>query len=146
MPQTESYSETVYYRCRCEHIYDALTDTRMIQAYTQAPATFDIQNKTFSLFNGSIHGNIVKLEKPSYIEEQWRMSNWPDNVYSNVVINIRDIGNDIVEVKLTHNNIPHDDKYGNHDQHEKAQQGWNEFIFNRIAQVLGYAKIKEDDI
>lgn len=34
---------------------------------------------------------------------------------------------------------------GNHDQHEKAESGFENFFWQRIDKVLGYARIRQDD-
>lgn len=70
----ESITQTVYFRCRPQHIYDALTDQRTVQTYTQAPAVIDLTNKTFSLFDGSITGQFQTLDPPNHIEQKWRQS------------------------------------------------------------------------
>lgn len=108
----EKYSQTVYFRCRPVNLFDALTDARAIQTYTQAPATINKDDNTFQFFGDSIQGKFTVLDKPSHIVQQWRQKTWPADVYSTVDIKISEVSDGVVRVELNHTGIPHDDAYG----------------------------------
>jgi len=133
---------TVGYRATTQLIYEALTDSKLMSTYTQSPASLDAKvGGTFSLFGGSIQGKFVQLEKDKTIEQLWRFSDWPVDVYSNVRIELTSRARDEVVIKLIHKAIPSIDRFGNGDQLDKVRSGWNNFFWDRFSKILGYAKI-----
>jgi len=66
------------------------------------------------------------------------MKQWEEGLYSNVDIRISEVKENITKVHLKQTGIPHDDQYGNHDQHLAVARGWEDYFWNRIAKVLGY--------
>lgn len=111
MPTYESTEQTLYYHCKPQNIYEALTNDKLISSYTQSPAQVDArEGGTFSFFAGSIHGTFVKLEPPNHITMKWRMKQWTEGEYSDVDISITEVRDSVTRVQLKQTHIPHDDR------------------------------------
>lgn len=75
--------ETFYARAR--DLFECFTDSRRIQAFTQAPAECDpTPGGRFSLYGGSVVGTFREMEAPSRIVQEWRFNTWPQDVSSSV--------------------------------------------------------------
>lgn len=87
---THKLTYKIRYACRPQDLYDALTDARFVQNYTQAPAEFDRKvGGEFTLFGGAVQGKFLQLDAPNLIEQSWRFREWPDDVFSTVRIEFK---------------------------------------------------------
>lgn len=91
-----------------------------------------------SMFGGSIQGTFRELIPHSRIVMDWRFSNWTDDVYSRVEVDIEEASKGDVRLKLQQSGIPSSDRYGNHDVQGTTLHGWRAQVFQRIRQVFGY--------
>jgi activator of HSP90 ATPase len=91
-----------------------------------------------SMFGGSIQGIFRELIPHSRIVMDWRFSNWTDDVYSRVEVDIEEASKGDVRLKLRQSGIPSSDRYGNHDVQGTTLHGWRMQVFQRIRQVFGY--------
>ncbi|KAF7456248.1 activator of hsp90 atpase 1 family protein [Cryptosporidium felis] len=98
----------------------------------------------FSLYNGSVEGQNVKLEKDLRIEQRWRFSSWEQGVYSKVVIEFRPLlgEEDCTEVLLVQSEIPSLDKFGNPGCPQQCLAGWEGNFWERFEKVMGFPKFK----
>lgn len=77
------------FQCRPDDIYNALTRSEMMTAFTRAYVKMDaVKGGEFSLFGGNITGKIQELVENQKIVKQWRYKPWPEGHYSIVTITI----------------------------------------------------------
>lgn len=84
-----SLSDTQEFRTTAEQLYETFTDPQRIAAFTRAPPkVFEgaKEGAKFEIFGGNVSGSYAKLEKPSYIEQKWRLAQWPQGHYSSLKI------------------------------------------------------------
>lgn len=113
--------------------------------YTRDKATSEPRaGGAYELFGGSITGSYVSADD-SKIVLKWRLRNWDDGAYSNVVITLTAKGDDETEVAVKHTDIPSADKYGHGSQEAAVKQGWQQRIFGGIKMMLGIGMEAEDD-
>ncbi|KAL3129271.1 hypothetical protein CHM_2g320 [Cryptosporidium hominis] len=98
----------------------------------------------FSLYNGSVEGTNISLNKNTRIEQNWRFSSWEEGVYSKVVIEFRPLigEDDCTEVVLVQTGIPSLDKFGNPGCLEQCMLGWERNFWDRFEKIMGYPKFK----
>ncbi|KAH8740181.1 hypothetical protein FG386_001842 [Cryptosporidium ryanae] len=98
----------------------------------------------FTLYNGSVEGENIKLDKDSKIVQKWRFSSWEEGVYSKVSIEFRPIigEDDCTEVLLIQSDIPALDRYGNPGCSEQCLVGWERNFWDRFEKVMGFPKLK----
>ena len=89
------------------------------------------------LYDGMITGTYTNLEENKSIGMQWRMKDWNDDEYSQVIISLTAEGNN-TEVKVFQTHIPEKDRYGKSVHLDNLEGGWTQMIFKRIEQVFGY--------
>lgn len=120
------------YKMPPNELFECFMDPRRVQAYTQASAQISREKDgKFSLMNGSITGFNVEKPTESKIHQKWRFSDWPDNQYSDLVIEIQknsDTGRTICSLKQT--NIPLKNKNGD-DVIPKVQA----FMFGNLKRI-----------
>jgi len=140
--ETDTLRMVEGFRCLPQHIYEALTDQRLVSVYTQSPAVIDAkEGGSFSLFGGSVTGKFIALEPGKKIVESWRFNNeWEPDHFSTVTIKISMQSYGITRLELVQENIPVYDKYLNRDVPEKVKNGWERFFWERIRGVMGYGK------
>eukprot|EP01025_Chloroclados_australasicus_P006891 TRINITY_DN1218_c0_g1_i1.p2 TRINITY_DN1218_c0_g1~~TRINITY_DN1218_c0_g1_i1.p2 ORF type:complete len:405 (+),score=56.41 TRINITY_DN1218_c0_g1_i1:141-1217(+) len=120
-------------------LFHCFTDAGRIQGYSQSPAQVDAKvGGSFSMYGGSIQGVFKELVEGELIVMDWRFSDWGDDVYSVVRIELSENEPGNTEVILTQNGIPEEDKYGNVDVVGRVEQGWQQQVFYRIKAVFGY--------
>eukprot|EP00210_Caulerpa_lentillifera_P009080 g8664.t1 len=127
------------YNANPQDIYDCFVHPGKLQAFTQSTAK--VEAKTggcFSWFDGSITGKFVSIMAPSYLELDWRFSNWPEGHFSKVVMNFENPEPGLTVLKLIQEGIPESDQFGNANVLEVTQTGWRERIMQRIRMVFGY--------
>ena len=122
-----------------------MTDYRMMQAYTQAPATSDAKvGGAFTLWGGSVSGSYTELVADTKIAQTWRFSDWKDGDTSTVTIDLTSPSYGVTVVKLVQTNVPEEDKFGNRSVQAKVADGWQSKFFQPIQRTLGFALIEDD--
>ena len=69
---------------------------------------------------------------------QWRMKDWAEGCYCDVVLTFADGGNDDCELSLDFKQIPEYDTYNKFVHLDNLEGGWRQMILQRIEQVFGY--------
>ena len=129
------------FRCQPANLYEALTDPKLISAYTQSPATTTLSpGGAFSYFDGQISGTYTALTPPTTIAQQLRFKEWNDGDVSTVTITLTALDRTTTRLKLEQTHVPEHDRYGNRDVPAKVEAGWKQFFFLRIQQMMGYSK------
>jgi activator of HSP90 ATPase len=106
----------------------------MVEAFTRGYAVVDGQKYgRFSLFGGNICGEFTELVENKRIEMKWRFKTWPDEHYSNVVIELKQ-KEDCTELQLTQTGIPASD-------YERTKEGWRNHYWQSIKQTFGFGAL-----
>ena len=133
-------TQTERFYCRPDDIFEALTHPGRVRAFTQSEADVSPQpGAAFHMFGGNIHGeNCADMACPHRISQKWRFRNWPEGVFSHVVMNITEPEHGTTVVTLTQTGVPVADKFGNESVVETTREGWTQNFFDRIRKVFGY--------
>lgn len=106
-------------------IYNAMTNQVMLEIWTGEQANYKAEEGTeFSLWDGSITGKNVKLEKDKLIQQIWYF----DEIESLVTMKFHKDGKS-TSVELRHENIP-DEAY------ENISDGWDEDYFDALIELF----------
>ncbi|MED6182359.1 hypothetical protein PIB30_027727 [Stylosanthes scabra] len=135
----KSISMTERFNCRARDLYEILLDENRWKGFTQSNAKISKEvGGEFSIFDGSVTGINVELQEAKLIVQKWRFGSWPDGVHSLVKLVLEEPEPGVTVVKLTHNDVPEEDRYGNATVVENTERGWRDLIFQRIRAVFGF--------
>lgn len=119
------------FKCTPEELYRVFTDPKLLQIFANYNGSEKVEvGLQFSLFDGNIIGKYIKLDPHLCIIQCWRLKNWPENHYSEVIITL-DKKTDSTELTLVQNGVPQTEK-------ERTEQGWKTFYFEKIKRTFGF--------
>ncbi|PYH93006.1 hypothetical protein BO71DRAFT_400080 [Aspergillus ellipticus CBS 707.79] len=126
------------FRTTAEELYNTFTDPQRIAAFTRgAPRQFDgahVGGK-FAIFDGNVTGEYVKLEKPTVIEQKWRLAQWPEGHFSTLEIKFDQNDVDgVTQMRVTWTGVPV-------GQEDVTQQNWDVYYVRSIKQTFGFGTI-----
>jgi activator of HSP90 ATPase len=105
-------------RATPDEIYDTLMSSEKFAAFTDAAAEIDPSvGGKFSCFDGQITGTQLENIAGELIVQSWRVSFWPEGVFSNVRIELS-ASEDGTTLSLTHSDFPA-------DMLEHLEPGWH---------------------
>lgn len=124
--QTKNITQTVILPSQPDEIYHAWLDSKIHEKIIGTSVKIDPKvGGKFSLWDNTIIGRTIELHPGKHkIVQEWRdnSSNWPENYYSTVTIEIRDGDKSNSKLTLTHRGIP--------AEHVKSvEEGWNDFYW-----------------
>uniref|UniRef100_A0A368ULX2 Activator of Hsp90 ATPase AHSA1-like N-terminal domain-containing protein n=1 Tax=Glycine max TaxID=3847 RepID=A0A368ULX2_SOYBN len=126
-------SLTEKFNCRARDLFEILMDENRWRGFTQSNARISKEvGGEFSIFDGSVTGKNLELEEGMLIVQRWRFGSWPDGIESMVRIMFEEPEDGVTVVKLTHSDVPEEDRYGNATVVENTERGWRDLIFQRI--------------
>ncbi|KAL6145347.1 PREDICTED: activator of 90 kDa heat shock protein ATPase homolog [Fragaria vesca subsp. vesca] len=135
----KTISMTEKFSCRASNLYEILMDENRWKGFTQSNAKISKEvGGEFSIFDGSVTGKNLELQNGKLIVQNWRFGNWPDGIQSKVTLAMDEPEPGLTVVKLTHVDIPEEDRYGNATVVENTERGWRDLIFQRIRAVFGF--------
>lgn len=106
-----------------EEVYLALTKEPTIELWTGDRAEMqDIEGTEFSLWDGSIVGVNLKLEKNKMIVQKWYFGDQEEVSIVTIKLHAHKVG---TSVELNHTNIPDED-------YDDIVEGWNEDYFGSL--------------
>ncbi|XP_009604993.1 uncharacterized protein LOC107784939 [Nicotiana tabacum] len=130
---------TEKFNCRAKDLFEILMDERRWKGFSQSNARISKEiGGEFTIFDGSVTGKNVDLQEGKLIVQNWRFGSWPDGIESTVRIVFDEPEPGVTVVKLTHSNVPEEDRYGNATVVENTERGWRDLIFNKIRAVFGF--------
>ncbi|ODV87394.1 hypothetical protein CANARDRAFT_5932 [[Candida] arabinofermentans NRRL YB-2248] len=95
-----------------EQLFDTLTQPQYVSMWTRSKAEIQpVENTPFKLLDGLITGTITKLKPVETVEMNWRLSNWKENQYLKLKMNLSkgsDGGETILNVSFE--DCPSDDE------------------------------------
>ncbi|XHG01242.1 hypothetical protein AWENTII_004635 [Aspergillus wentii] len=122
------------FRTTAEELYNTFTDPQRIAAFTRAaPRQFDgaqVGGK-FSVFDGNVSGEFVKLEAPTLIVQKWRLAQWPEGHFSTLEIKFDQNDVDgVTQMRVTWTGVPV-------GQEDVTKQNWDVYYVRSIKQTFG---------
>lgn len=130
---------TEKFSCRARDMYEILMDENRWKGFTSSNARISKEaGGEFSIFDGSVTGTNLELQDGKLIVQKWRFGNWPDGIHSTVRLTLDEPEPGVTVVKLTHTDIPEEDRYGNATVVENTERGWRDLIFHKIRAVFGF--------
>ncbi|KAI4348795.1 hypothetical protein L6164_009473 [Bauhinia variegata] len=130
---------TERFNCRARDLYEILMDDNRWKGFTQSNARISKEvGGEFSIFDGSVTGTNVELQEGKLIVQKWRFGSWPDGMQSLVKLVFDEPEPGVTVIKLTHTDVPEEDRYGNATVVENTERGWRDLIFQRIRAVFGF--------
>nr|KYP70623.1 Activator of 90 kDa heat shock protein ATPase isogeny 1 [Cajanus cajan] len=135
----KSISMTEKFNCRARDLFEILMDENRWKGFTQSNARISKEvGGEFSIFDGSVTGTNLELQEGKLIVQRWRFGSWNDGVQSTVRLVFEEPEAGVTVVKLTHTDVPEEDRYGNATVVENTERGWRDLIFQRIRAVFGF--------
>ncbi|KAF7818938.1 activator of 90 kDa heat shock protein ATPase-like protein [Senna tora] len=135
----KTISLTERFNCRAKDLYEILLDENRWKGFTQSNARISKNvGGEFSIFDGSVTGSNVELQEAKLIVQKWRFGSWPDGMQSLVTLVFEEPEPGVTIIKLTHTDVPLEDRYGNATVVENTERGWRDLIFQRIKGVFGF--------
>ncbi|CAN1772892.1 Activator of 90 kDa heat shock protein ATPase homolog 1 [Linum perenne] len=135
----KTISLTEKFSCRARDLFEILMDENRWKGFTQSNAKISKEvGGEFAIFDGSVTGTNVELQEGKLIVQKWRFGSWPDGIISTVRLTLEEPEAGMTIVKLTHTDIPEEDRYGNATVVENTERGWRDLIFHKIRAVFGF--------
>ncbi|KAG0055333.1 hypothetical protein BGZ83_008973 [Gryganskiella cystojenkinii] len=129
---TTTLDETVEMQASAHDIYDVLLNQAKVIVWTRSNKS-TIEPKVgskFSLFGGSVSGEIKELVEDKKIVQSWRLTSWPAGHYSTVTMDISQSSNSTT-IKLKQEGVP----VGELDI---TRQNWSNYYWAEIKRTFGY--------
>ncbi|GER25931.1 activator of 90 kDa heat shock protein ATPase-like protein [Striga asiatica] len=127
------------FSCRARDLFEILMDENRWKGFTQSNARISKEvGGEFSIFDGSVTGKNLELLEGKLIVQQWRFGSWPDGIISTVRLTFDEPESGVTVVRLTHTDVPEEDRYGNATVVENTERGWRDLIFHKIRAVFGF--------
>lgn len=135
----KTISMTEKFSCRAKDLFEILMDENRWKGFSQSNAKISKEvGGQISIFDGSVTGTNLELQNGSLIVQKWRFGSWPDGIDSTVRLTLEEPEPGLTVVKLTHSDIPEEDRYENATVVENTERGWQDLIFQRIRAVFGF--------
>lgn len=124
-----SIKQTITIKASPEKIYHALMTAEVFSKVTDAPAEIaQDEGGAFSCFGGQIVGRHLELIPNKRIVQAWRVSPWPEGVYSIVKFEMSKSGASTI-VNLEHTGYPN-------DAEEHLKGGWQKMYWQPLKAYL----------
>ncbi|KAL2866571.1 AHA1 family protein [Aspergillus lucknowensis] len=122
------------FRTTAEELFTTFTDPQRIAVFTRgAPRQFDGAQTggKFSIFDGNVTGEFVKLESPKLLVQKWRLAQWPAGHFSTLEINFDQNDLDgVTQMRVTWTGVPV-------GQEDVTKQNWELYYVRSIKQAFG---------
>ncbi|KAI9375291.1 activator of Hsp90 ATPase [Aspergillus egyptiacus] len=123
------------FRTTAEELFKTFTDPQRLAAFTRgAPRQWDgaeVGGK-FSIFDGNVTGEFVKLDSPKLLVQKWRLAQWPAGHFSTLEINFDQNDVDgVTQMRVTWTGVPV-------GQEDVTKQNWDVYYVRSIKQTFGY--------
>lgn len=117
--------QEVTFTCDASKIYRALSNSQQFSELSGAPADIGTEEgAAFSCFDGQVTGRTLELKANEMIVQAWRVSAWPQGVYSIVRFALTRDG-DGTRVTLDQSGFPE-------DMTEHLDGGWHKMYWEPL--------------
>ncbi|KAL4990622.1 hypothetical protein BDW68DRAFT_154087 [Aspergillus falconensis] len=122
------------FRTTAEELFKTFTEPERLAAFTRGqPRQWDgaqVGGK-FSIFDGNVTGEFVKLESPKLLVQKWRLAQWPEGHFSNLEINFDQNDVDgVTQMRVSWTGVPV-------GQEDVTKQNWELYYVRSIKQTFG---------
>ena len=125
--KTETIQQSETFKCSCEEFYNAILNSDLHSKFSQSHCEiFPIIGWKFSVYDGYIVGENVKLEPNKEITQSWQAleDDWPSNHFSTITFKLSEkVGK--MNLDFVHKGIP----FGLGERYAK---GWKEHYWQRM--------------
>lgn len=126
------------FRTTAEELFKTFTEPERLTAFTRgAPRQFDgahVGGK-FSIFDGNVTGEFVKLDSPKLLVQKWRLAQWPAGHFSTLEINFDQNDVDgVTQMRVSWTGVPA-------GQEDVTKQNWELYYVRSIKQTFGFGTI-----
>ncbi|KAL6232562.1 hypothetical protein BDW75DRAFT_217534, partial [Aspergillus navahoensis] len=123
------------FRTTAEELFKTFTEPERLAAFTRGqPRQWDgaqVGGK-FSIFDGNVTGEFVKLESPKLLVQKWRLAQWPEGHFSTLEINFDQNDVDgVTQMRVSWTGVPV-------GQEDVTKQNWELYYVRSIKQTFGY--------
>ncbi|KAK5136083.1 hypothetical protein LTR08_004133 [Meristemomyces frigidus] len=133
-----SLSDSQEFRTTAEQLFETFTDPQRIAAFTRAPPKLfegAKEGARFEIFGGNVSGSFTKLDRPTYIEQKWRLAQWPPGHFSDLKIKFEQNNVDAVTVmRVDWQGVPA-------GQEEDTKRNWDQYYVRSIKTTFGFGTI-----
>ncbi|KAL4798663.1 activator of Hsp90 ATPase [Aspergillus venezuelensis] len=123
------------FRTTAEELFKTFTEPERLAAFTRgAPRQWDgaKEGGKFSIFDGNVTGEFVKLEPPKLLVQKWRLAQWPEGHFSTLEINFDQNDVDgVTQMRVSWTGVPV-------GQEDVTKQNWELYYVRSIKQTFGY--------
>ncbi|KAL4936909.1 hypothetical protein BDV06DRAFT_83155 [Aspergillus oleicola] len=123
------------FRTTAEELFKTFTEPDRLAAFTRgAPRQWDgpKEGGKFSIFDGNVTGEFVKLESPKLLVQKWRLAQWPEGHFSTLEINFDQNDVDgVTQMRVSWTGVPV-------GQEDVTKQNWELYYVRSIKQTFGY--------
>ncbi|KAI7510985.1 activator of 90 kDa heat shock protein ATPase-like protein 1 [Hortaea werneckii] len=131
-------SDQQEFRTEAAQLYETFTDPQRITAFTRAPPkVFEgvKEGGKFEIFGGNVSGEYTKLEKPTLIEQKWRLAQWPQGHYSTLKIKFEQNDVDAVTVMVVNwEGVPVGSEID-------TRRNWETYYVESIKRTFGFGTV-----
>jgi activator of HSP90 ATPase len=127
-PRTQDLKQEVFFDTSPALVYDALTNPKKHARFTGLRAQGTDKLGEFSTLDGYSFGENILLEEDKLIVQKWSCTDFPEDFYSDLTIEIHDERGG-TKLVLIQSNIP-SDSYG------KIVESWNESYWRPLRRML----------
>ena len=121
--------QEVEFKASTQRVYDALTDAKHFSAFTGLPAEIHREaGGEFNCFGGQIAGRILDLVPYRRFVQAWRVSMWPDGVFSIARFQLEGLGEG-TRLILEHSGFPEENR-------EHLDGGWPKMYWEPLKKYL----------
>ena len=127
--ETRTIHESITLNAKPEQVFETFLDEKQHSRLIGASAKIDRKiGGKFSLWDGSISGTTVSLEKNKKITQRWRESDWEDGHFSTVEFEFFPTKGG-TRLVLIHKGVPE-------DHYEKIKDGWKQFYLEPLKEFF----------
>ena len=128
--KTKTIHQSIWLPAKPEEVYNAFLDEKQHSKFTGAKAKISPKvGGKFSLWDGTIYGVTLKLEKNKKIVQSWRSSDWEDeDHFSEVQFEFSPEKNG-TKLVLIHKKVPVENS-------EDISDGWKQFYWKPLKEYF----------
>lgn len=120
-------------------LYKSFLDSQDLSRMALAPCSIHPTiGGDFMMFNGGVTGKITALDQDSKISEDWRFSQWEENVFSRLELSFIPLEENRTKLVVKQSDIPDTDRHGNGEQDRLVLNGWKDKFFMSLEKVIGF--------
>lgn len=129
----KNWKETIDFTAPPKEILRSLVEPERVQVWSRGSLSGSLKeaNSVFGLYGGAVSGRVLSIDWDKFeLQLAWRLSSWPADHHSTVIISLKDDGRDGTRLNLMQTDIPA-------DSYETTTGNWSTYYWNPIKTVFG---------